>query len=168
MGSQGGGEGLLHPWGTPHLLLASTHPTLVSCVRYRYSTFPMKCAKNHKLVPKPHDNPFGAGSVRNNSKTADTGLANEHRTQLANLLLNLARGHENRSRVVSRVAQSVQWLATVWTTRRSRFDPQQRRKDFSSSLCVQTGSGAHPASSTMGTGGPFPRGKGRSGRDDDQ
>jgi hypothetical protein len=26
-------------------------------------------------------------------------------------------------------------------------------KDFSSSLCVQTGSGAHPASCTMGTGG---------------
>jgi hypothetical protein len=25
-------------------------------------------------------------------------------------------------------------------------------KDFSSSLCVQTGSGAHPASCTMGTG----------------
>jgi hypothetical protein len=31
--------------------------------------------------------------------------------------------------------------------------------DFSSSLCVQTGSGAHPASCTMGTGGPFPGGK---------
>jgi hypothetical protein len=29
-------------------------------------------------------------------------------------------------------------------------------KDFSSILCVQTGSGAHPASCTMGTGGPFP------------
>jgi hypothetical protein len=29
-------------------------------------------------------------------------------------------------------------------------------KDFSSSLCVQTGSGAHPASCTMGTGGSFP------------
>jgi hypothetical protein len=26
-------------------------------------------------------------------------------------------------------------------------------EDFSSSLCVQTGSGAHPASCTMGTGG---------------
>jgi hypothetical protein len=36
-------------------------------------------------------------------------------------------------------------------------------EDFSSSLCVQTGSGAHPASCTMGTGGPFPgvkRGRG--------
>jgi hypothetical protein len=28
-------------------------------------------------------------------------------------------------------------------------------KDFSSILCVQTGSGAQPASSTMGTGGPY-------------
>jgi hypothetical protein len=31
-------------------------------------------------------------------------------------------------------------------------------EDFSSSLCVQTGSEAHPASCTMGTGGPFPGG----------
>jgi hypothetical protein len=29
-------------------------------------------------------------------------------------------------------------------------------KDFSFILCVQTGSGAHPASCTMGTRGPFP------------
>jgi hypothetical protein len=28
----------------------------------------------------------------------------------------------------------------------------QRRRDFSSSVCVQTGSGAHPASCSMGTG----------------
>jgi hypothetical protein len=40
-------------------------------------------------------------------------------------------------------------------------------KDFSSILCVQTGSGAHPASSPMGTGGPFPGGKERPGRDAD-
>jgi hypothetical protein len=36
-------------------------------------------------------------------------------------------------------------------------------REFSSILCVQTGSGAHPASCTMGTGGPFPgvkRGRG--------
>jgi hypothetical protein len=31
-------------------------------------------------------------------------------------------------------------------------------EDFSSSLCVQSGSGVHPASCTMGTGGPFPGG----------
>jgi hypothetical protein len=35
-------------------------------------------------------------------------------------------------------------------------------KDFPCSLCVQTGSGAHPASCTMGTGG-----KARPGRDAD-
>jgi hypothetical protein len=29
-------------------------------------------------------------------------------------------------------------------------------KDFSSNLCVQTGSGVHPASCTMGTRGSFP------------
>jgi hypothetical protein len=40
-------------------------------------------------------------------------------------------------------------------------------KDFSSILCVLTGSGAHPASSPMGTGGPFPGGKVRPGRDAD-
>jgi hypothetical protein len=41
-------------------------------------------------------------------------------------------------------------------------------KNFSSSLCVQTGSGAHPASCPVGTGGPFPGGKARQGRDSDR
>jgi hypothetical protein len=40
-------------------------------------------------------------------------------------------------------------------------------EDFSSSLCVQTGSEAHPASCTMCTGRPFPGGKARPGRDAD-
>jgi hypothetical protein len=40
-------------------------------------------------------------------------------------------------------------------------------RDFFSILCVQTGSGAHPASYTMGTGGPFPGAKARPGRDAD-
>jgi hypothetical protein len=40
-------------------------------------------------------------------------------------------------------------------------------KDFSSILCVQTGSGAHPDSCTMSTGGPFPGAKARPGRDAD-
>jgi hypothetical protein len=39
--------------------------------------------------------------------------------------------------------------------------------DFSSILCVQTDSGAHPTSYKMGTGGPFPGGKARPGRDAD-
>jgi hypothetical protein len=42
-----------------------------------------------------------------------------------------------------------------------------RPKDFSSGLCIQTGSGAHPASCPMGTGGPFPGGKARPERDAD-
>jgi hypothetical protein len=58
-------------------------------------------------------------------------------------------------------------LGTGWATGRSRFDPRQRRNYISSSLCVQTGSGARPASCTMGTGGPFPRAKARPGRDAD-
>jgi hypothetical protein len=53
---------------------------------------------------------------------------------------------------LSRLAQSVSCLATGWTTERSRFDPWQKRKDFSSSFCVQTSSGAHPATCKMGTG----------------
>jgi hypothetical protein len=40
-------------------------------------------------------------------------------------------------------------------------------EDFSSSPCVQTGSGAHPASCPMGTGEPFPGGKARPGHDAD-
>jgi hypothetical protein len=40
-------------------------------------------------------------------------------------------------------------------------------ENFSSSRCVQTGSGVHPASCTMSTGDPFPGGKARSGRDAD-
>jgi hypothetical protein len=40
-------------------------------------------------------------------------------------------------------------------------------KYFSSNLSIQTSSGAHPASCTMDTGGPFPGGKARPGRDAD-
>jgi hypothetical protein len=40
-------------------------------------------------------------------------------------------------------------------------------KDFSSNLCVQTGSGAHAASCTLGTGVPFPGTKARPGCDAD-
>jgi hypothetical protein len=38
---------------------------------------------------------------------------------------------------------------------------------FSSNPCVQTGCGAYPASYPMGTGGHFPGGKVRPGRDAD-
>jgi hypothetical protein len=43
--------------------------------------------------------------------------------------------------------------------------PPSEAKDFSSNLCVQTGSGAHPASCTMCTGGLFPGAKTWPGRD---
>jgi hypothetical protein len=36
-------------------------------------------------------------------------------------------------------------------------------KEFSCILCVQIGSGAHPASCTMGIGGPYPGGKNAAG-----
>jgi hypothetical protein len=39
----------------------------------------------------------------------------------------------------------------TWLTKYITFT---RKKDFSSSLCVQTGSGAHPPSCKMGTGSP--------------
>jgi hypothetical protein len=45
----------------------------------------------------------------------------------------------------------------------SRFDSDS----ISSSTCVQIGSGAHPASCPIGTGGSFPGGKARPGRDAD-
>jgi hypothetical protein len=40
-------------------------------------------------------------------------------------------------------------------------------ENFSSSPCIQTGSGAHLASYPMGTRGPFPGGKARPGCDAD-
>jgi hypothetical protein len=54
------------------------------------------------------------------------------------------------------VAQSENCLTADWTT---GVRPRTEAENFSSSLCVQTGSGAHPASCTMCTGGPFPGGK---------
>jgi hypothetical protein len=62
------------------------------------------------------------------------------------------------------VAQSVLCLTMNWTT---GVRSPTETEDFSSSLCVQTGSGAHPASCPMGTGGPFPGSKARPGCDAD-
>jgi hypothetical protein len=47
------------------------------------------------------------------------------------------------------------------------FRSPAEARDFSYNLCVQTGSGAHPSSCTMGTGGPFPAAEARPGRDAD-
>jgi hypothetical protein len=65
---------------------------------------------------------------------------------------------------MSRVAQSVQCLTTDWTV---GFRSPKRAEDFSSNPCVQTGSGAHPASYRMGAEGYFPGGKAQPGRDAD-
>jgi hypothetical protein len=46
---------------------------------------------------------------------------------------------------------------------RSWFDPRHRQRIFPLNLCVHTGSGVHPASCQMSTGGPFPGGKARPG-----
>jgi hypothetical protein len=67
---------------------------------------------------------------------------------------------------VSRVAQQAV-SGYGLDDRAIKFGSRQRRKDLSSSLCVQTGSGAHPASCTMCTGSPFPGGKARPRRDAD-
>jgi hypothetical protein len=53
---------------------------------------------------------------------------------------------------VSWVAQSVQCLATGWTTGQLRFDPRHRWNNSSCSLCVQNSSGVH-----NGYRGSFPR-----------
>jgi hypothetical protein len=65
---------------------------------------------------------------------------------------------------MSRVAQSVQCLTTDWT---AGVRSPTEAEDFSCNLCVQTGSGAHPASCTVGTRGSFPGGTARPGRDAD-
>jgi hypothetical protein len=46
-------------------------------------------------------------------------------------------------------------MTTECTTGRPGFDPRQRQRFFSSSLCVQTNSQTHPASYLKRTGGPF-------------
>jgi hypothetical protein len=49
------------------------------------------------------------------------------------------------------------WVIKIWSLAET--------KDFSSKLYVQTGSGAHPASCTLGTRGPVPGAKAQPGRD---
>jgi hypothetical protein len=50
---------------------------------------------------------------------------------------------------MTRLAQSVQCLTTYWT---AGVRSPTETEDFSSNPCVQTGSGAHQASCTVGTG----------------
>jgi hypothetical protein len=58
------------------------------------------------------------------------------------------------------LAQSVYysvWLRALYVRMIGVRSPEGT-KEFSCNLCVQTGSEAHPAYCTMGTGGSFPRG----------
>jgi hypothetical protein len=52
------------------------------------------------------------------------------------------------------------WMAGVWSPTEA--------DDFSSNFCVETSSGFHPASYTVGTGGSFPRAKTWLGHDADR
>jgi hypothetical protein len=64
-------------------------------------------------------------------------------------------------------AGAVQSAQRLTTDRTAGVRSPTEAEDFSSTLCVQTGSGVHPAFCTMGTGGSFPGGKARPGRDAD-
>jgi hypothetical protein len=56
------------------------------------------------------------------------------------------------------IAQSVWRLATGWTTKGSEFESLQGQEYYLLQV-VRTGSGTHPASCRMGTGGSFPGGE---------
>jgi hypothetical protein len=56
------------------------------------------------------------------------------------------------------IAQSVQRMATGWMAEGSEFE-SRKGQEFSLFHIVQTGSGVHPTSYPMGTGGSFPGGK---------
>jgi hypothetical protein len=79
-----------------------------------------------------------------------------HSRRLSITLVNICKC-EPRSSVI-------QCLATDWT---AGVRSPTEAEDFSSNICVQTGSGAHPASCTVGTGGSLSGGKARPGRDAD-
>jgi hypothetical protein len=68
---------------------------------------------------------------------------------------------------VSRVAQFSVWLRAERPGDRSSI-PGRGGRIFFSSICVHTGSAAHPASCAMDTVGPFPGAKARLERDADR
>jgi hypothetical protein len=80
---------------------------------------------------------------------------------------NILRGGGRKLKKGAGVAKSVYGLATDSTTGRSRFNPRQRQKIFPLTSMSRPALRAHPASCTVGTGGPFPGGKVRPGRDGD-
>jgi hypothetical protein len=63
---------------------------------------------------------------------------------------------------------SVSIVSSYWVDDRAiEVRSSAEAKDFSSSLCIQTASGAHPVFCTMGTGDPFPKAKAWPGSDVD-
>jgi hypothetical protein len=88
------------------------------------------------------------------------------------------RPSDHHAHVVLGSDESAHWNLPMWLVGYCRFikdgigsvntagvrSPTEA-EDSSSSLCVQTGSGAYLASYTMGTGGSFPGGKARPGHD---
>jgi hypothetical protein len=55
----------------------------------------------------------------------------------------------------------------LWSRWHLSFEATDETASLNKLMCVQTGSGAHPASYPMGTGGPFPGGKPWTGPDAD-
>jgi hypothetical protein len=66
--------------------------------------------------------------------------------------------------IILKSSSDLRIMNSNWTT---GVRSPTEAEDVSSSLCIHTGSGAHPASCTVGTGGSFPGGKGRPGREAD-
>jgi hypothetical protein len=111
----------------------------------------------HRLIAQKHSNTSFC-KERNKYILVEAGSATYC---VLNSVLNL-KCYQNRKG--PGIAQSVFVFTTDWTTG-IRSAPES--KDFSSSLCMQTSSEAHPVSYPMGTRGPFPGGKARPGRDSD-
>jgi hypothetical protein len=65
------------------------------------------------------------------------------------------------------IAQSVQCLATNWTTGRSRFDRRQGQSIFPLASVSRPALGQTQPPVQWELGGPIPRGKARQGRDAD-
>jgi hypothetical protein len=97
----------------------------------------------HALLPECHVRyPWLIGGTRFNSAHADD------RPQFCEVFAMVCHLQPSRGSSVSTVSD-------YGLDGRGRSPTEA--EDFSSSLCVQTGSGAHPASYTMGTGGCYPR-----------
>jgi hypothetical protein len=112
------------------------------------------------LPPRPHS---CCGNADLGVSDADSKVSQRVRSTLIQVL---CRGLDSPSELESMSIQLQHRVCCPSSLRRGSI-PGRGEAFLSCSLCVQTGSGAHPASCTMGTGGPFPGGKARPGRDAD-